>query len=66
MNKEETAKDLKERIKKYEDMMFEENVSDDFRIKAYGMATGLQTILFITAGELVEIKTVRKKGEPHD
>ena len=66
MTKEETVKDLKERIKKYEDMIFEENVSDDYRIKAYGMATGLQTILFITTGEWVEVKIVRKKGEPHE
>jgi hypothetical protein len=63
MNKEETIKDLKERIKGYEDMIFEENVSDDYRIKAYGMAVGLQTILFITTGERVEVKTVRKRGD---
>ena len=66
MTKEEMVKDLKEQIKKYEDMMFEENVSDDYRIKAYGMATGLQTILAITTGEVVEVKTVREKGESHD
>ena len=63
MHKEETLKDLKERIKGYEDMIFEENVSDDYRIKAYGMAVGLQTILFITTGEWVEVKTVRKRGD---
>ena len=63
MNKEEMVKDLKERIKKYEDMMFEENVSDDYRIKAYGMATGLQTVLLITTGEEVEVKTWRRKGD---
>ena len=63
MNKEETIKDLKERIKKHEDMIFEENVSDDYRIKAYGMAVGLQTILIITTGEVVEVKTCRTKGD---